>query len=864
FIKLYIRDPTSTNLYPYIPSKIGFDEIVKKFLPLTLTKRKNIKNKQSGQRNKLLKNNRKKIMLSKQTLIDLSKVDYGNYLKLHTTWQKYAKNLVEKFSNRLEFLKIDYHGAKIKIIEATNKNLIGIEGIVLQETKYMFVLVNEKSEIKKLNKKGILMHFTVDRDVKIAVPDTNGDLINNVKTEPDETSVHSKSEKITQELELNSPTEKLESETIKTTDISIFLYNTICNTVFSSLINVKNKNDETENPINDEDQKYNLARSDELIYSPVRQDNKRRVRSCIGFIDVKSLKSNENDGNVTVKFKIINKEDIFTECYRIFTTIGEIKLGISLKVKIPETNLLLFLHDDVESEILANTMTLHGIGAKINGFIDIYLALNNPSMNLNKPKTRFSNLMGDITTISYIDDYGLDRNIVLTIDTNNYTKPFLGGYVDMRRNIEYYHAVTQTNPKKIVSKRDTCSTRDTQTAELKTICLQTAIESGTQMTGINVYVSTENDQIGYPTKYITADEVETMRLNSILLIQRYHRRAIAIEKIEMLKKMANQRIEWEKKQIRLKKSNKEEIVRNEFKRRMNPKTRADFNLLYNALEKWWNGEYEKINKNFTGAERKAALCELLEQEAILISSIGKHRNDISTVNIDKKINNLLHRMSRPKQWKSYKDGVCSVDTQGLRQRISTLFLEYIKNPIFNPEAVRHLKAPKDYTVLNRDIYFCRGCQNYMRSTNFSHDHINGRCKKCQLILNRAILRNDFSKYKLILIRLRKSEERHDNPSKIPLILKETDMKYIIEEIWRGQSILSGWCDIDDLTLCRWNMEESWSPWNMVLVTNEESIAHDSIKDLSKVYDQAIISRVQQKHTLAKSYYHNLPALLMNI
>ncbi|OAF68368.1 hypothetical protein A3Q56_03905 [Intoshia linei] len=34
----------------------------------------------------------------------------------------------------------------------------------------MFVLVNEKSEIKKLNKKGILMHFTVDRDVKIAVP----------------------------------------------------------------------------------------------------------------------------------------------------------------------------------------------------------------------------------------------------------------------------------------------------------------------------------------------------------------------------------------------------------------------------------------------------------------------------------------------------------------------------------------------------------------------------------------------------------------------------------------------------------------------------------------------------------------------
>lgn len=40
---------------------------------------------------------------------------------------------------------------------------------------------------------------------------------------------------------------------------------------------------------------------------------------------------------------------------------------------------------------------------------------------------------------------------------------------------------------------------------------------------------------------------------------------------------------------------------------------------------WRQDELSKINQTTSGAERKAALCLLLEQEAHLIASIGRHK-----------------------------------------------------------------------------------------------------------------------------------------------------------------------------------------------------------------------------------------------
>jgi hypothetical protein len=43
-------------------------------------------------------------------------------------------------------------------------------------------------------------------------------------------------------------------------------------------------------------------------------------------------------------------------------------------------------------------------------------------------------------------------------------------------------------------------------------------------------------------------------------------------------------LEWERQQELKKRKEKEERIKKEFERRMNPKTKEDFDLLYHALE----------------------------------------------------------------------------------------------------------------------------------------------------------------------------------------------------------------------------------------------------------------------------------------
>ena len=50
-----------------------------------------------------------------------------------------------------------------------------------------------------------------------------------------------------------------------------------------------------------------------------------------------------------------------------------------------------------------------------------------------------------------------------------------------------------------------------------------------------------------------------------------------------------------------------------------------FSVMADCLLVWRQEEIAHINATTTGPERKAALCGLLEQEAQLIASIGRHK-----------------------------------------------------------------------------------------------------------------------------------------------------------------------------------------------------------------------------------------------
>ena len=60
---------------------------------------------------------------------------------------------------------------------------------------------------------------------------------------------------------------------------------------------------------------------------------------------------------------------------------------------------------------------------------------------------------------------------------------------------------------------------------------------------------------------------------------------------------------------------------------------------------WRQDELKHINSSTSGPERKAALCELLEKEAELIASIGRHKNAAHENNREGEMKAFLEKVS---------------------------------------------------------------------------------------------------------------------------------------------------------------------------------------------------------------------------
>lgn len=71
-------------------------------------------------------------------------------------------------------------------------------------------------------------------------------------------------------------------------------------------------------------------------------------------------------------------------------------------------------------------------------------------------------------------------------------------------------------------------------------------------------------------------------------------------------------------------------------------------MLFNLFIEWRLEEIERINTTLTGAERKAALCMLLDQETELLSAIERHKNEASLENRDKRIMAFLEKVTKLK------------------------------------------------------------------------------------------------------------------------------------------------------------------------------------------------------------------------
>ena len=92
--------------------------------------------------------------------------EYGNLLTMNKMWQEYITELMNNTNNEenilSKVLKADLHGAILTVVKSTNINNIGIEGIVLFESKRTFNILNKKNEIKTVLKQGSVFEIFMD------------------------------------------------------------------------------------------------------------------------------------------------------------------------------------------------------------------------------------------------------------------------------------------------------------------------------------------------------------------------------------------------------------------------------------------------------------------------------------------------------------------------------------------------------------------------------------------------------------------------------------------------------------------------------------------------------------------------------
>ncbi|KAM4678088.1 IQ motif and ubiquitin-like domain-containing protein isoform 1-T2 [Discoglossus pictus] len=640
------------------------------------------------------------------------------------------------------------------------------------------------------------------------------------------------------------------------------------------------------------------------------------------------LPADVSNATATVKVMLVPDGQVVTMAFSICCSVEDLKKYFASQLKVPETVIRIMF----EGCAVEDQKTLVNLGVTPHGTIQLeMLSLDPENYPIKAMKLQHEYSMPDVITVRVQTGEGTYQDLVVEIERLNYRKPYLGGYRSKLTGLVFHHAGTQTVPKKIPDRGVVVYCRDTQTVNEKNKSQQSRNDMATQMTKIGCYVANLTDKLVEPNKYTTAEEFHAKRLKAAIVIQTYYRRFLAKRVVQQLREEKWMRLQWEENEELRKKKEKEDHLKREYERRMNPKSKEDFELLYHALELWRKEEVERINQTYTGAERKAALCALLEQETQFIASIGKHKLDANEDNQQKAIRSLLKKCSEPKRWKAFDGKTTEMDTQytirarelhdiytsintkyfsrderldalltlkhtvkehdckltqeivelidreadllmrgvqdcnleGLRKRISTLFLQYIKIPTFNPEIASLLKVPQDSSVLRKNIHFCPSCKSYLPSTEFplsANARTLGRCRNCSKIDNEARQREEFSKYKILLSQLKKSEADYGDNARIAFLLQQQDLQYVVENIWAAHSALSACDDLYDLVMVRWDKYFQWSPWNCILLTKDEAASHLKLANAEEAYGTVFIHKIKHKHTLAKNYFSQIPKM----
>lgn len=430
-----------------------------------------------------------------------------------------------------------------------------------------------------------------------------------------------------------------------------------------------------------------------------------------------SQSSFESD-NITVKFQVSEKQ-IIAHVYAGHLTIGEIKNDIGSKFKV-DGKYLLISQCGVN---LSNEIKLHEICRNTFGIVEVTLQLSPPADDANENGDDLQLDVGvyyshytlpEIITVQVptVEENGKigTKELVVEIENKSIIKPFLGGHKDSRKDIEYHDAFSQTGPPMERIHFDNMWSRDTQTVEMRTTSDETNYSRATQAfgTATNIsYIPSATDYSINPTKYESYEEKvqRERKLTKILLIQRNFR-SYMVKKV--ISEMAAEWRRWDAERRR-RDSMLEEIHLSQYKKecviKTYPKTKEDFDLLYEQVQRWKESQVQQIMKLQSGGPRIAALNCLLDNEIQLLNGIEKQKTILRSKLKDLHEEKILAEMGKPIEWIGYKNMLLQMDS--LRTQRVRYLTKYYKQMKMNYDKERRLELLSEISniLTNEPVHY---------------------------------------------------------------------------------------------------------------------------------------------------------------
>ncbi|KAJ8933940.1 hypothetical protein NQ314_013696, partial [Rhamnusium bicolor] len=468
------------------------------------------------------------------------------------------------------------------------------------------------------------------------------------------------------------------------------------------------------------------------------------------------------------------------------------------------------------------------------------------------------------------------KEVVVEIENRAIEKPNLGGFRHITTGIKYLHGYSQTGPPPPKVPPWMKNHRDTQTYFTRNRRTEIGYARATQITTKDIYIPSVADKILTSGPYETADEREK-RLDiegKVRTIQKI-RKCLKILSEEYHKRM---RMQWEREErerLEDEERKKRDIVSKVFP--MNP---ADFSMLYTMTERWKKAEIARISSIHCGPSKIAEFYLLLDKEVEIFRSIENIRNKVAKDMEIQKTLEFFKSIGDPIEWYSdYKNLHIIMDTLETQKgrEYFALFKKLCDKNMETEDRIKSYLDIKEYLmehfcveseeIINLIDRVCallargieakhlkilekriekmilhhfqltecnEGVTNHMRKIREKkHEKEMDKvkiCTSCKWLDKAEEPWIDLSPYRFILKLIRNYERLHHATSSVAFILQDKDIHHIMTYIWHGHSALSECNDVYQLRLCRWKVNEEWTPWNCILLTVEEAKAHLRIEN----------------------------------